>query len=184
MSHFPTKRFEGKTYTFEHLAPAEHMVPLSVSNPVIAKLHVTYSIHCFTEEFDGSVHRDHHRYTHAEETRAFDVTRYECSFHLPGIISNLARAKVYRAQQDNYTYVAQIPTVGQQQEPYSLFFTLKSVGTVPEKPVVRMYVQSAYIKPLTVAANAQNWRFGSLIGQLTGVFTPPSKKERPKKKAP
>lgn len=182
MPHFPMKKFEGRLYTFDHLAPSEHLVPLSASRTVAAKLHVTYSIHCFTEAFDAAVHMDHHRYTHADETRAFDMMRYECSFHLPGIISNLARAKVYHALQNNYTYVVQIPLEGQQQ-PYSLFFTLKNVSTVPE-PLVRMYVQSAYVKPLTVGPSAQSWRFGSLLGQLTGIFSAPGKKERPKKKAP
>lgn len=182
MSDFPTKKFEGTLYTFHHLASSEHQIPLSAANTDSAKLHVTYSIHCFTEEFDAAVHLDHHRYTHAGETRAFDVTRYECSLHLPGIIGNLARAKIYRARQNNYTYVAQIPLDGQQ-HPYSLFFTLKNVATAPG-PLIRMYVQSAYVKPLTVSAHAQNWRFGSLLGQLTGTFPSSSKKERPKKKAP
>lgn len=182
MTHFPTKRFEGHLYTFDHLAPSEHLVPLNASNSVATELHVTYSIHCFTEEFDSAVHLDHHRYTHAGETRAFNLTRYACSVHLPNIVSGLARAKVYRARQNNYTYVAQVPLDGQQQ-PYSLFFTLKNVAAAPA-PLVRMYVQSAYVKPLTVNANAQNWRFGSLLGQLTGVFPPHGKKQRPKKKAP
>jgi hypothetical protein len=47
-----------------------------------------------------------------------------------------------------------------------------------------MYVQSAYLKPLTVGANAKNWRFGSLLGQVTGVFEASAKKPKPKKKAP
>jgi hypothetical protein len=33
-----------------------------------------------------------------------------------------------------------------------------------------------------VSASATHWRFGSLAGQLTGVFTKPAKKPKPKKK--
>ena len=180
MTNFPKKKFEGVTYDFKHLDPVIHQVTLDAAATATAMLHVTYSIHCFTEEFDSMQHTLHHRYTHAGETRAFDVIRYNCSMGLPAIIANLARAKVYRAMNDNYTYVAHIPVAGQQQ-PYSLFFTLKAKGTA--NPSVSMHVQSAYLKPLTVGANATNWRFGSLLGQLTGVFTPNAKKTKPKKKA-
>lgn len=182
MPPFPAKKFEGRLYTFEHLAPSEHAVPLNASSTVSAKLRVTYSMHCFTEAFDAGKHQDHHRYTHASETRAFDVARYECSLHLPEIMSKLARARVYRARQNNYTYVSQL-RLADQQHPYSLFFNLKKDPTTAE-PLVLMYVQSAYVRPLSVGANAQNWRFGSLLGQLTGAFPLPKKKERPKKKAP
>lgn len=182
MSSFPHKQFQGKLYEFSHLTPTSHTVPLNAAGTASTHLHVSYSIHCFTEGFDPFRHQDHHRYTHANETRAFDIVRYECSLQLPSIVANMARAKVYRALQNNYTYVARIEHAALQQA-YSLFFTLKN-GTEGGAPLVQMYVQSAYIKPLTIGPNAKNWRFGSLLGQLTGVFTPPPKKERPKKKAP
>jgi hypothetical protein len=158
------------------------MVPLDAKGQKHVKLRVVYSIHCFTEKFDNQVHRDHHRYTYGEETRAFNQVRYECSLQLPKIIGNLGRARVYRALQQNYTYVAHIPIEGSS-KPYSLFFTLQRSNSKPEDQVT-MYVQSAYIKPLTVGPNAQNWRFGSLLGQMAGVFGKTAKKERPKKKAP
>jgi len=182
MQHFPLKRFQGSLYTFDHLRPSNHLVPLDARGQTHVKLRVIYSIHCFTEEFESLVHREHHRYTYGDETRAFNITRYECSLQLPQIINNLGRAKVYRALQQNYTYVAHIPIEGATQ-PYSLFFTLQKSGS-PQDAQVSMYVQSAYIKPLTVGHNAQNWRFGSLLGQIVGVFGQTTKKRRPKKKAP
>jgi hypothetical protein len=182
MSNFPKKQFQNVLYEFNHLAPTSHVVPLSATSTQTAHLHVAYSIHCFTEEFDLATHQDHHRYTYDGETRAFDVTRFQCSQRLPGIVANMARAKVYRALQNNYTYVAQVPVNGKA-SPYSMFFTLKSALS-EELPSVRMYVQSAYIKPLSVGGSAQNWRFGSLLGQLSGVFEVSGKKQRPKKKAP
>lgn len=182
MSQFPKKQFQGKLYEFQHLAPTVLTVALDSAAKSVASLHVAYSIHCFTEEFDTSVHQEHHRYSYADETRAFDVVRYDCSVNLPAIIAGMSRATVYRALQNNYTYVAQIPVNGIQNL-YSLFFTLKNEGDLAT-PSARMYVQSAYPKPLTVGANAKNWRFGSLLGQVTGVFTAPVKKQKPKKKAP
>ena len=182
MSSFAKKQFLGNTYEFHHLAPSSHTVDLDAAGTARATLHVTYSIHCFTETFDSATHQEHHRYTHAGETRAFNLERYNCSIYLPSIVGGMARAKVYRALQNNYTYVALVPINGQQ-NPYSMFFTLKEVAS-PGTPTVKMYVQSAYLKPLTVAATAQSWRFGSLLGQVSGVFESASKKPRPKKKAP
>lgn len=181
MKHFPSKKFQGKLYTFEHLSPSKHLIALDAKRQQHIKLRVTYSIHCFTEEFDSALHIDHHRYTFANETRAFNPTRYECSLLLPKIIGSLERARVYRAMQKNYTYVANISIDGSSQ-PYSLFFTL--LKEARELPEIKMYVQSAYLKPLTVGPNAQSWRFGSLLGQVAGVFEPQIKKVRPKKKAP
>ncbi|WP_300115418.1 hypothetical protein [Rhodoferax sp.] len=147
-----------------------------------ADLHVSFSIHCFTEEFNQTIHLDHHTYTHENETRAFELTRYNCSLQLPTLIDTMFKGKVYRAKNNNYTYVAQIALNGQSQ-PYSIFFDLKKdTGEVSVVPTLRMYVQSAYMKPLQVSSNASNWRFGSLAGQIAGVFEKSVKKTRPKKK--
>lgn len=180
---FPQKPFEGVVYTFDHLAPFTLQASLNAAGTVTVPLHCSYSIHCFTEAFDDDKHLDHHRYTHAGELRAFDVTRFQCSLQLPAVMTALLRGKIYRAKNNNYTYVAQIK-VTEQAEPYSVFFDLKRDGT-PETPALRMFVQSAYLTPLVVGGNAQSWRFGSLAGQVAGIFEPPHKKPRPqKKKAP
>lgn len=182
MSSFPKKSFEGRLYEFGHLASTVYQMPLNAQGELTVDLRVTYSIHCFTEEFDTSSHLDHHRYTHNGETRAFCPERYDYSLELPSLVENMARAKVYRAKSDNYTYVARVAVNGCPQ-PYSIFFSLKDVSSA-QSTMVDMYVQSAYLKGLTVGANAKNWRFGSLLGQVTGIFSPSEKKERPKKKAP
>lgn len=181
MSKFPKKTFEGKTYDFNHLVPLTYQIPLSAKGDKSALLKVSYSIHCFTEGFEEGVHRDHHRYTHADEMRAFCPVRYDCSLRLPSIVTNLQSVKVYQALKNNYTYVARIALDGESND-YSLFFTLKKVHAA--EPTVSMYIQSAYLKSLTVGENAPNWRIGSLLGQITGVFEPKKKKKRPKKKAP
>lgn len=184
MANFPKKTFQGVTYDFLHLDPFFKTISLDAKGTAHATLHVSFSIHCFTEEYNQAVHITHHTYTHDNETRAFNLTRHNCSLQLPALINTMFTGKVYRAKNNNYTYVAQIALAGQNQ-PYSIFFDLKrdagavGVGVVP---TLRMYVQSAYLKPLVVSQNATNWRFGSLAGQIAGVFTKPAKKPRPKKK--
>lgn len=182
MHHFPSKRFNGSVYSFQHLSPTEHAVSLNAANTVLVKIQIRYSIHCFTVAFDSAVHRDHHKYAYATEIRAFDLERYRCSLYLPALITNLSRVKVYRARKDNYTYVAKI-FLGGQTKPYSIFFELRKRSETTE-PTVQMYVQSAYLSPLKVSPHAQSWRFGSLVGQLIGVFPPAAKNKQPKKKAP
>lgn len=185
MTNFPHKTFEGTVYEFNHLSPFSSNVALNALATAHVSLHVSFSIHCFTEEFDSGKHRDHHRYTHESELRAFDVTRHQCSLQLPVLIRAMLSGTVYRAKHKNYTYVAQI-SLDAQQQPYSIFFDLKKDASVTV-PTVRMYVQSAYIKPMEVSPSAQNWRFKSLAGQVAGLFEPPQKKPKPmakKKKAP
>lgn len=182
MANFPKKTFQSVTYDFLHLDPFFKTIPLDAKGTAHVAVHVSFSIHCFTEEFDQAVHIDHHIYTHDNETRAFDLPRYNCSLQLPTLIDTMFTGKVYRAKNNNYTYVAQIALVGQNQ-PYSIFFDLKKdAGSVGVLPAIRMYVQSAYLKPLAVSPSATNWRFGSLAGQISGVFSKPVKKPRPKKK--
>jgi predicted RNase H-like HicB family nuclease len=183
MSNFPHKTFEGAVYEFHHLAPFLSNVALNAQATEHVSLHVSYSIHCFTEEFDSANHLDHHRYKHENELRAFDVTRYRCSLQLPALIAAMLSGTVYRAKHKNYTYVAQI-SLGDQQQPYSIFFGLKNDASATV-PTVRMYVQSAYLKPLVVSPSAQSWRFKSLAGQISGIFEVPKPKPKPqKKKAP
>lgn len=182
MANFPKKTFQGVTYDFLHLDPFFKTISLDAKGTEHAALHVSFSIHCFTEEFDQAAHIAHHTYTHNNETRAFDLTRHNCSLQLPALINTMLTGKVYRAKNNNYTYVAQIALAGQNQ-PYSIFFDLKKDGgATGVVPTLRMYVQSAYLKPLVVSPHATNWRFGSLAGQIAGVFTKPAKKPRPKKK--
>jgi len=69
---------------------------------------------------------------------------------------------------------------------YSIFFNLKKDKEAPT-PAVRMFVKSAYLKPLVAKTNAQNWRFVLLACQIAEAFPPREKKQKPmkkKKKAP
>ena len=181
MSKFPNKQFQGKLYVFDHLAPAQMQVSLNSQRTNFVDLHVTYGCHCFTEEFRNGFHTEHHRYTYSGELRAFDPSRYACSLQLPLVVEAMLGGRVYHADK-SYTYVAQItlPSADGTQS-YSVFFSLEKDRQV-ERPALKMYIKSAYLKPLVAQANAQSWRFVSLAGDISGAFTPKEKKSKPKKK--
>lgn len=184
MTIFPKKQFEGVLYEFQHLKPLKLLVPINQAGTNHIALDVEFGCHCFTEEFNQEQHRDHHRYLYNKELRAFDLTRYECSLQLPKIIENMLKGRVYNAD-ESYTYMAQI-TIESLKGPqsYSVFFSLKKNGNVPNL-ALKMYVKSAYLKPLVAKTNAQGWRFLSLAGQISGAFPPKEKKpKQQKKKAP
>jgi hypothetical protein len=181
MSDFPHKRFNGTLYTFDHLAAMQMTVPLNAQATNVIDLHITFGCHCFTEGFDPARHFEPHRYTYKGELRAFDVLRHDCSLQLPKVMQAMLKGTIYNAE-ESYTYAAQITLesiVGSQS--YSVFFSLEKDRNV-QVPALRMFVKSAYLKPLVARPNAQSWRFPSLAGQVSGVFSPKEKKPRPKKK--
>jgi hypothetical protein len=184
MSNFPNKQFEGIVYTFEHLQPAQLTVLLNADGSATVPMQVTFGSHCFTEDFDNEKHRPDHRYTYKGELRAFDTARYECSLHLPKVLQSLVKGTIYNAH-ESYTYAAHIALESMNgPQSYSVFFSLEKDRRA-ELPALRMFIKSAYLKPLVAKPNAQNWRFASLAGQISGVFGPRPKKAKPeKKKAP
>jgi len=186
MSKFPHKQFEGTLYKFDHLDPMQVKLPLNAEGTNTIDLHITFGCHCFTEEFDADQHRPDHRYTYKGELRAFNTLRYECSLQLPQVMQAMQKGTIYNAD-ESYTYAAHITlesAAGPQT--YSVFFSLQKDKGV-QTPALRMFVKSAYLKPLVAKAGAQSWRFVSLAGQISGAFAPKEKKSKPakkKKKAP
>jgi hypothetical protein len=170
VTQFPAKEFMGQVYTFDHLKPYTVKVPLqSTIWPELA-VSIGFGSHCFTEAFDHAVHKDHHRYTHKGELRAFDMTRFECSLQLPDAITQLLSGKIYNANR-SYTYVAQISLPDPRgRENYSIFFSLERNKKIPE-PALLMFIKSAYIKGLAAPKHAQSWRFAALAGQIAGVYS-------------
>jgi hypothetical protein len=186
MSNFPHKQFQGQLYTFGHLQPVQMTVPLNADGAITIDMHITFGCHCFTEEFNNITHRPDHRYMYKNELRAFDTQRYECSLQLPQLMHAMLKGTIYNAE-ESYTYAAHI-TLASLNGPqnYSIFFNLKK-DKLALTPAVRMFVKSAYLKPLVAKPNAQNWRFASLAGQIAEAFPPREKKPKPskkKKKAP
>jgi hypothetical protein len=170
MSNFAQKHFQGEVYTFEHLNKFTFEVALNIGDELKKiQICITFGCHCFTEEFDPSVHKEEHRYKHKNEERAFDLLRYECSKHLPTVINSLLSGTIYRSDR-SYTYVAQIfiPSLSGSQ-PYSIFFSLEKIRPSNDL-VLDMYIKSAYLSPLKSGKHAENWRFKGLIGEIAGLF--------------
>lgn len=184
MTDFASKQFEGTLYTFNHLKPTQLKVPLNKDGTLAINMHVTFGCHCFTEGFDETIHREDHRYTHGDEIRAFNTLRYQCSLQLPQLVQSMLKGRIYRAD-NSYTYAAQISLIsGTSKQDYSIFFNLEK-DKHAKSAAVRMFVKSAYLKPLVAMPNAQSWRFVSLAGNIADVFPPKQKKTKPpKKKAP
>lgn len=155
------------------------MVPVNTELFSHVPVSVAFGCHCFTEAFKPELHRDHHRYVHNDELRAFDIERFQCSLQLPELVLGIVGGRVYRADR-SYTYVAQIelPQYGGSRG-YSIFFSLDKAGN-PVAPAARMFVKSAYMRPLAVNTNAQSWRFAALVGQISGVYPPADRTKRRK----
>lgn len=180
--HFHAKHFQGVEYKFIHLEPILIKIALNAAGTKFIDLYVTYGCHCFTEEFDSNIHLDHHRYLYKGEIRAFNILRYECSLHLPAVLPGLLKGRIHRADR-SLTYVAHISlSTTQGLQPYSIFFNL-DVDNTKATPFLKMYIKSAYLKPLVAKSNAKTWRFVSLAGEMTGEFVK-IPKQRPIKKAP
>lgn len=181
MSNFPQKQFKGTLYKFDHLESLQMKLPLNMEATNVVDLHVTFGCHCFTEEFDAANHQADHRYTYMGELRAFNILRYKCSLQLPQLILAMQKGTIYNAD-ESYTYAAHITLdaiAGPQT--YSIFFSLQKDKYV-KTPALRMFVKSAYLKPLAAKVNTQRWRFISLAGQISGAFPPKKKKAKPLKK--
>lgn len=180
VSNFHPKHFEGFVFEFSHLAPTQERVPLDEGATRFIALHVAFGSHCFTETFDKNRHRDHHRYVYNGEVRAFCPTRYECSLHLPSVVKAMLSGRVYNAD-ESYTFVAQITIPSRDGlQPYSVFFSLRKDSSL-QAPALKMFVKSAYIKPLVAKTNKESWRFKSLAGQISGAFPKKVKKPKPQK---
>mgnify|MGYP000131353668 CR=1 FL=1 len=169
MTQFPAKEFMGEVYNFDHLKSYTVLVPLKSEVCPQLPVSIGFGSHCFTEAFNHAVHKDHHRYSHKGELRAFDLTRFECSKQLPSAITQLLSGKIYNANR-SYTYVAHISLPDSLRcENYSIFFSLERNKKVLT-PALQMFIKSAYIKGLAAPKHAKSWRFSALAGQIAGVY--------------
>lgn len=144
MTDYPHTTIQGKTYTFEHLAPLTLSVPVKSGQTVrIVSVVVHFSCHCFTEAHDPGLHTPDLIYRHRGEVRAFQVDRYELSKKLPAIIESLPTRKVFFTKETNYLVVESIDQDGRRVS-YTVFFDLKRARGIGYD--LAMTVESAYVK--------------------------------------
>lgn len=146
---------QGTVYDMAHLNPFRFTVTVEGRDYVVG---VEFSAHCFTEEL-----KDHHtpdyRYTHDEETRAFDIERHRLSHQLPIIIGNLDRHPVYHTHRGTFLLFRMVDSEGAS-VPYLAFFDAIKASNKNED--VRLIVQSAYMKP-NMAERASPVKFSTLV---------------------
>lgn len=153
MSNFPEKQFQGVLYTFGHLQPMQMKVPLNAEGSFVIDMQVTFGCHCFTEKFDVALHQPDHGYRYKGELRAFETLRYTCSLQLPLLMKAMLQGTIYKAD-ESYTYAAQITLACLNElQSYSIFFNLEK-DKQAQRPAVRMFVKSAYLKQLVAKSNA------------------------------
>lgn len=138
MSHFKEMHFD-----LSHLDPFKLGIPFG-GNAYTAL--VMFSCHCFTEAFDAERHDDRMAYEHKNETRAFDVVRYQLSLLLPDLFRALGNRTVYHTERGSFFFVTsrRLPD-GTGKVPYVVFFRIHKADMAGADVVVN--VVSAYPKP-------------------------------------
>ena len=116
-------------YSLAHLHPFRFPYQLSASSrypETLVEIRVGFTIHCFTrspgQNEEALVEA---RYGDGRENRIFDISRYQLSFALPGIIRSLPGRKCYFAKSENYLIVESQITADTIVQ-YGVFFDLRS----------------------------------------------------------
>jgi hypothetical protein len=125
--------------------------------------HVGFSCHVFTSAVENSgpapeLHFDR------RETRASDHKRYNCSFHLKGIVTEPERRKCYFVRRDRFVTVEDKGT--QPGYEYRVFFSMRR----KDASAVELVVQSAYIGRKDVGRprgqSKHRIRFRMIVGKV------------------
>ncbi|HFC8391586.1 TPA: hypothetical protein ACFPVO_002140 [Neisseria meningitidis] len=135
---------DGLTYDLSHLDAQviEYEQPAKDDKkPIKYKFYVTYSMHCFTKDYDHYSQADRAKlmYKTSLEERPFCKVRYELSKKLPEIISNLASKKIGFAGYDNF---ANIEIFDEEKEKIIYYKVVFTVYRHEKK--FRLHVISAY----------------------------------------
>lgn len=142
---------DGQTsHDISHLEP----FTFTVSRPADDKgggwsidVHATFSWHCYTRTPDAS--EQVHRLRNGKETRTFCPERYGYSKLLPGIVAGLSERKVLQTGKSNFVTIELVDRNGTHVD-YEVYFSVRKDG---KKRPLRLYVESAYVRDPSNAAN-------------------------------
>jgi hypothetical protein len=164
--HFQNKTYNGQTYNLDHLDP---FILSVVFEDITYNALIEFSCHCFTETFDPAQHDQHAAYTYGNETRAFDLARYDLSLSLPDRFRALGNNNVYHTKKESFFFLRKVNVAGAQL-PYLVFFrSFKSKSAAYD---VIVEVSSAYTKP-NMALYASPVKFSRMIAaQATNKALP------------
>jgi hypothetical protein len=136
-------RYEGVDYPLGHLAP---LLIACRCEPIGRDLaiRVTFANHCYTEAFDGTVHKREHivLYDAPTRPRVFCPVRYGLSKRLPALVDELPTRKVHRTSspRENYVYVVLLK---EDNITYEIYFMLQR-AQAGDGVDLRLTVESAY----------------------------------------
>jgi hypothetical protein len=115
---------------------------------------IDFGLHCFTKgRIDGQDDRAL-LYSDAREVRVFDFQRHELSKLLPEIVDGLATRKCYHTGKGNFFSLEATIQKGEKVD-YEIFF---EASRTTKKGVLRLFVQSAYIRDRRHNSNAPKRR--------------------------
>ena len=154
-------------YSLAHLHPFRFPYQLSASSrypETLVEIRVGFTIHCFTrspgQNEEALVEA---RYGDGRENRIFDISRYQLSFALPGIIRSLSGRKCYFAKSENYLIVESQITADTIVQ-YGVFFDLRS-RKLDGLKVIELIVQSAYsLNEQRLDSSRGRISFSALVG--------------------
>jgi hypothetical protein len=165
MAFFKSKTIRGQVYDLDHLDPFDFEI---VVDGEVIVVHVEFTCHCFTEKLTPE-HTPDLRYSHAGETRAFDIQRHTLSKKLPEILTTLGTRSVYHTQVGSF-FVLRDEDIEGLSVPYLVFFS--AFKAKDKKVHVQLLVRSAYLKP-GMTEFAAPVRFSTLMRFTRDGRTPP-----------
>lgn len=101
---------------------------------------VCFSLHCFTKALDAAL--PEFNYSSSQETRTFDISRYELSKQLPQIVRSLDKLKCLHTGKNNFFVIEVIDAAGKKAD-YEVYFDVYPSKTAGK---LHIFVQSAYIR--------------------------------------
>lgn len=149
----PSKDFEGKTWTFNHLQPFAMRIPVPLNGIGIVEVDVVvlFTNHCYSREVvDGECVNACHIVMDGKTPRLMDSWRYELSLkHLPQLVHSLDARRIKPSRENFVTIELEPSAPGEAPMNYAMFFDV--IKDRKRKKRLLLRVKSAYVleRPLS-----------------------------------
>lgn len=155
----------GQIYDFPHLEPFQlTVVSQKVGRPL--RIHVRFTTHCFSENFDPAAHPQS-VFTFPDagrRPRVFSLVRYDLSKQLPGALQQLNHPKAQVRQTTQRRNWLHSIMVSSPAGPYHVFFELRRApADERELQDLNLTVESAYPQDPTKPAPGVLGQIGFLL---------------------
>jgi hypothetical protein len=160
----PHVRRNGEELSLSHLHPFRFDIRFEADRgrPAgVVHIQVGFSCHVFTCDLKNAGPTPE-LYFDRRETRAFDEERYNWSFRLKGIVTELEERRCYFARREHFVT---FEVSSRPDHEYRVFFTLRR----KDSSTVELIVQSAYLGKKELRPHGQSKRpirFRSIVGNV------------------